>query len=233
MQSLVTDRSDRVQTHRRKKTERMQADKGDAKAGSFAESQSFIQRGKPKEPHSGTAKKAKNTAATRGVQHLSNSKQVKIGRPNHHEMASKQAINSPLKGTAPPLLTSSGSKYNNQYVAEYNRPLLGQGNAQATGLKMKQSEIAAPGGRLDTSAAVFDSNELNEEFEREGSAARLFEYPTENIDEIAMPISHIKTPKKVSDMRSKPERQFGASGKSKKKGGIQNHVHQTETKEHN
>lgn len=88
-------------------------------------------------------------------------------------------------------------------------------NPQKFGQNMKQSEIVAhKDGRLDTSAGQYDSIEMKEEAEREDSDEQI-EQPMENIDDVSMAISHIKTPKKVSDMRSKP----GAAAKAKKKKG--------------
>ena len=91
--------------------------------------------------------------------------------------------------------------------------MLTESNPQKFGQNMKQSEIVAlKDGRLDTSAAQFDSIEMREDAEKEDSDDHI-EQPMENIDDVSMAISHIKTPKKVSDMRSKP----GGAAKGKKK----------------
>lgn len=69
---------------------------------------------------------------------------------------------------------------------------------------MKHSEVIAnKDDRLDTSAAQFDTKELLESQDRSDAIEKVVENPMENIDDISMAISHhIKTPKKVSDMRS-------------------------------
>lgn len=71
---LATERSDRMQTQRRKKTERAQGDKADAKT-----SESFLQKNRAREPLSGTAKKIKQATAARNPAGPS-SKQLKLGR---------------------------------------------------------------------------------------------------------------------------------------------------------
>lgn len=223
MPSLATDRSDRMQTQRRKKTERAQGDKGDMKS-----SESFLQKSRPRDPMSGTAKKIKQATAARNPAGAagSNNKQVKLGRQITSDMSSKQAVNSPAKGSNAPNITTN--KFGNQYVADLKRQslkepisgsalassLLADSNPPKFGQNMKQTEIVAlKEGRLDTSAGGFDTNEMREDAEKEDSGEQMIEQPMENIDDVSMAISHIKTPKKVSDMRSKP----GGTLKGKKK----------------
>lgn len=92
---------------------------------------------------------------------------------------------------------------------------------------MKQSEIVAlKEGRLDTSAAQFDTAELMDDAQKDVSGEHVIEQPTENIEDISMTISHIKTPKKVSDMRSSKPSLISKSTKKKTQKLIQSEAKQ-------
>ena len=143
-------------------------------------------------------------------------KQIKLGRNITSEMSSKQGINSPTKANQG--AQEKQNKFSNEYIIESKRSSLKNQNLGATitnqlagdsnplkfGQNMKHSEnIAMKEPRLDTSAEHFDSSDFKEDLDRvEQSGEQLIEQPTENIQDISMAVSHIKTPKKVSDMRS-------------------------------
>ena len=156
---------------------------------------------------------------------------MRLSRPIASDMSSKQAIHSPAKGDGNLKGNNGGGsiKFNNQYVSELKRQsvkevsggqplnstILTDQNPQKFAQNMKQSEsVALKEGRLDTSAAQFDTNELLDDKEREAYGEHIIEQPMENIDDISMAISHIKTPKKVSDMKS-GRSGFGKSAKKK------------------
>lgn len=147
------------------------------------------------------------------------------------DVSSKQAVSSPSKGESLNKMQVSHIKFNNQYVSDLKRSsikdpmsslpfsnstILHDQNPQKFAQNMKQSEIVAlKEGRLDTSAAQFDTNEFIEDIEKLSSGEQVIEHPMENIEDVSMTISHIKTPKKVSDMKS--SKLTGTAKSNKKK----------------
>lgn len=169
--TLATDRSDQGNTQRRKKNERQAAEVRSEVKGSLAEAVAYNQKPLLK---GGSTKKARPQPA-KGSQ----GKYMQVGRGTHPEPASKQAVNSPLKGSAP----SFGNKYNNQYVgdalnqrkADGSSVALAGGTADTFALKGPAADTRAVAHRMDTSVAVLDTNEINEVYEGEASADQLFE----------------------------------------------------------
>lgn len=125
-------------------------------------------------------------------------KHAQTGRANQQESASKQATTSPLKGAGP-----SFGKYGNAYAGEASdRKVVAGKVAQASGIPETAAheglgaDAAAAAQLLNTINVVFESCEINEVLDGETSINQLFAKPSENIDDITMPVPGLEAPQK-------------------------------------
>ena len=86
---------------------------------------------------------------------------------------------------------------------------------------MKSSDtFANKDGRLERSAAHFDTSELREGLERkDDSVDQIMDHPIDNIDEVSMAISHhVQTPNKITDFRNNKPTVLPANKTARKRG---------------